>query len=266
MAESMEDVNGEGGDFYRAALKRLMRENIPFLVGGAYALEVHTGIVRRTKDFDIFMRKEHVPHALELLKRAGYRSELTFPHWIGKCFSGDEFIDIIFSSGNGECPVDERWFVHAVRSRVLGMEMMLCPAEESIWQKAYILERDRCDVADVAHLIRHRGKSLDWNRLLERFGDNWRILSAQLLLYEFIYPGHRDAVPTWVTEYLIARRNGENTQRIEERRACFGTLISATQYLRDIDVEGYHDMRLQPEGNMTPEDIEIWTANFMQPK
>lgn len=266
MLDTMEDLNVDGGAFYRAGLKRLIKADIPFLVGGAYALEVHTGICRRTKDFDIFMRKEDVPHALQLLKQAGYRTELTFPHWIGKAFGGDEFIDIIFSSGNGECPVDDRWFDHAVKGKVLGLDLLLCPAEESIWQKSFILERDRCDVADVAHLIRHCGTRLDWTRLLQRFGNNWRVLLAQLILYEFIYPGHRDAVPEWITEHLIARREQEAHARSQESNACFGTLISATQYLRDIDVEGYRDMRLEPDGKMSAEDIAVWTANFMQPK
>jgi hypothetical protein len=266
MTDSMESLNTDGGEFYRAALKRLIAADIPYLVGGAYALEVHTGIVRRTKDFDIFMRKEDVPRALKLLKQAGYRTELTFPHWIGKVFSGDEFIDIIFSSGNGACPVDERWFEHAVRGKVLGMEMLLCPAEESIWQKSYILERDRCDVADVAHLLRHCGKRLDWQRLVARFGDNWRVLLAQLILFEFIYPGHRDEVPGWVMEQLLARRASEGAAPASQSKTCNGTLISATQYLRDVDHEGYEDVRLEPTGNISAEDIAIWTANFMQPK
>lgn len=264
MLETMEDMNADEGAFYRRALRKLTEARLPFLVGGAFALEVHTGIVRRTKDFDIFMMKQDVESALRVLKQAGYRTELTFPHWIGKAFSGDEFIDVIFSSGNGACPVDERWFEHAVRGKVLGLDMLLCPAEESIWQKAYILERDRCDVADVAHLIRHRGKSLDWGRLIERFGDNSRVLLAQLMLFEFIYPGHRDAVPTWVVEQLLAARSAD--QRRLDQKACYGTLLSATQYLRDVDFEGYQDVRLEPQGNISAEEIALWTANFMQPK
>src|SRR4051812_10226008 len=50
---SVDDQHSPGSTFYRAALRRLRTAKIPFLVGGAYALEVHTGIVRRTKDFDI---------------------------------------------------------------------------------------------------------------------------------------------------------------------------------------------------------------------
>jgi hypothetical protein len=261
---SVDDQDSTGSTFYRAAMRRLMAADIPFLVGGAYALEVHTGIVRRTKDFDIFMLERDVRRALDVLARAGYQTELTFPHWIAKAFCGLDFIDIIFSSGNALCPVDELWFQHAVQGNVLGMDLLLCPAEEAIWQKAFILERDRCDVADVAHLIRHTGRRLDWQRLLRRFGPQWRVLLAQVILFDFIYPGHRRAIPASIRKDLL-RKLKQDTASDDDDQCC-GTLLSATQYLRDVDLEGYRDARLEPLGNMTKEDIAVWTANFMKPR
>jgi len=251
--------------FYRAALTKLIESQIPFLVGGAYALEEHTGIVRRTKDFDIFVMPEDVESVLEVFSAAGYQTEFSFPHWLAKAFSGDDFIDIIFNSGNGVCPVDEEWFAHARTGRVLGLEMQLCPPEDSIWQKSFILERDRCDVADVAHLIRHVGRQLDWFRLLRRFGPRWRVLLAQLTLFEFIYPGERAVIPNWVMEELVARRLHERAV-LEHAQECHGTLLSATQYLRDVEHEGYRDGRLPPLGNMSRDDVALWTANFLKPK
>lgn len=260
---SVDDLHSAASRFYRTALQRLLDEKIPFLVGGAYALEVHTGIVRRTKDFDIFMREQHVATALDVLSKAGYQSEIAFPHWIAKAFCGEDFIDIIFRSGNGVCPVDEEWFENAVAGVVLGMQLKLCPAEEAIWQKSFILERDRCDVADVAHLIRCRGQQFDWPRLLRRFGERWRVLFAQIILFDFIYPGHASAIPETVRDELLVRLKAERGEK--EEKTCRGTLLSATQYLRDIDLEGYCDARLKPEGRMTKKDVLIWTANFMKP-
>jgi hypothetical protein len=264
--QSVVDHDSLGSRFYRAALRHLLDARIPFLVGGAYALEAHTGIVRRTKDFDIFMVKENVKPALHVLSRAGYQTELTFPHWIGKAFCGEDFIDIIFSSGNGICDVDELWFEHAIQGRVLEMDLKLCPAEETIWQKSFILERDRCDVADVAHLLRHRGSQLDWPRLLARFGERWRVLLAQILLFDFIYPGHRSEVPQAVRDELVGRVSADSAETSDGSRACHGTLLSATQYLHDVDLEDYEDGRTAPHGSMTQEDVAIWTANFMKPK
>src|SRR2546421_2191209 len=95
--------------FYRDALGCLDREGIEYLVGGAYAFARYTGIERHTKDFDIFIRRGDYERIAEVLGRAGYESELTFPHWLGKSFYGDDFIDLIFSAGNGVARVDDQW-------------------------------------------------------------------------------------------------------------------------------------------------------------
>src|SRR5262245_47032132 len=107
---SVDDLDSAGSTFYRHAVEVLNKRKIPFLVGGAYALECHTGIVRRTKDLDIFVLPEDVRRVLKTLAKAGYQTELTFPHWLGKAFHGDDFLDVIFNSGNGICRVDSQWF------------------------------------------------------------------------------------------------------------------------------------------------------------
>ena len=95
---------------------------------------------------------------------------------------------MIFSSGNGLAVVDETWFEHATEQNVLGLTVLVAPAEESLWSKAFVMERERFDGADVAHIILAYGDRLDWHRLLERFGPHWRVLLAHLILYGFIYP------------------------------------------------------------------------------
>ena len=36
-------------------------------------------------------------------------------------------------------------------------------AEETLWSKAFVMERERYDGADVAHLILAHGERLDWD-------------------------------------------------------------------------------------------------------
>src|SRR4051794_12049994 len=103
MTSHLEQLDPQAFQFYRKTLTVLGDSGVPFLVGGAYALGYFTGIERHTKDFDIFVRGEDAPRALKVLEAAGYRTELTFPHWLGKAYSGDDFIDVIFNSGNGVC-------------------------------------------------------------------------------------------------------------------------------------------------------------------
>ena len=75
------------------------------------------------------------------------------------------------------------------------MPVQIAPAEETIWSKAFVMERERFDGADVAHLILGHGDKLDWQRLLERFGPHWRVLLAHLVLFGFIFPSARSRVP-----------------------------------------------------------------------
>src|ERR1043166_8776451 len=124
--------------FYRHALSILSKAGIPHLVGGAYAFARYTGIERHTKDFDIFIRRDDFPGAESAFQSAGYDTELTFPHWLGKAYKGEDFVDLIFSAGNGIAVVDDRWFEHAVPARVFDVDVKLIPAEEMIDRKSVV--------------------------------------------------------------------------------------------------------------------------------
>lgn len=263
---AQEPGDPDANRFYSHVLSTLDRAHIPFLVGGAYALHRYTGISRFTKDFDIFALPADRDRILELLAHAGYRTEVTFAHWLAKIHDTDAFVDVIYSSGNGVVQVDEGWFDHAVADVVFGTAVKLIPPEEMIWSKAFIMERERYDGADVAHLIRSVGQSLDWHRLVDRFGRNWRVLLAHLVLFGFIYPGERNRIPGSVTDSLIARLEAEVWTPPTDERLCQGTVLSREQYLADIREWGYQDARLRPTGTMTPEDAERWTAAIHEDK
>jgi hypothetical protein len=257
----MPDIMSEDARaFYCRTVKILTDAEIPFLVGGAYALQRYTGIVRHTKDFDIFIRRGDYVRLMDLLANSGCRTELTFPHWLGKAHCGDEFIDVIFSSGNAVASVDEEWFECAPRGEVLGLPVLLCPAEEMIWSKAFVMERERYDGADIAHLIRASGERLDWNRLLRRFGSHWRVLMSHLVMFGFVYPTERNQIPDWVLAELMQRLQAETQESVSEHRVCRGTLISRAQYLIDVEEWGYQDARCAAGGPMTRAEVEHWTA------
>jgi hypothetical protein len=245
-------------------MRALDEAAVEFLIGGAYALHRYADVERHTKDLDVFVRPGDIRAALGALAAAGLRTELTFPHWLGKAHRGDDFVDVIFSAGNGEAPVDDEWFANATADEVLGVPARLAPVEEMIWQKAYIQERERYDGADIAHLIRARSQTLDWQRLVRRFGPHWRVLLAQLVLFGFIYPGERHLVPDWVMYGLATRLQAETAAPSPEVRACQGTLLSREQYLPDVERWGYRDPRRQPEGPLTPDDLARWTRAIVE--
>ena len=247
-------------ELYRAALEMLNRSGVPYMVGGTYAFQYYAGISRTTKDFDIFVRPRDVTRILEALMRAGFKTEIAFSHWLAKAHHGDKFIDVIYSSGNGVAEVDDEWFAHAVDEEVLGAPVKLCPPEEMIWSKAMIMERERYDGADVAHLLRHCSGLLNWERLVRRFGNNWRVLLSHLVLFGFIYPGERALIPSALMKDLVNRLLAELEVPTRNSKVCQGTLLSRAQYLVDVDEWGYEDARATPRGSMTEAQIEEWTA------
>jgi hypothetical protein len=262
MAAIPEVVPSEGSiRFYRHALAILKDAAVPHLVGGAYAYARYTGIQRHTKDFDVFIRRDDFGRAAWAFQKAGYKASLTFPHWLGKAHHGEDFVDLIFSAGNGVAVVDDRWFEHAVKEKVFGVDVELIPAEEMIWSKGLIMERERFDGADVAHVIHAAGERLDWHRLLERFGRYWRALYAHLVLFGFIYPSDREKVPAWVMDELTHRIGAETRAGNATEKICNGTIISRQQYLKDVDERGYADAR-RVDALMSEEDVELWTAGI----
>ncbi|MBI4263825.1 MAG: nucleotidyltransferase [Acidobacteria bacterium] len=238
----------------------LNRSGVPYTVGGSFAFQYYSGISLATKDVDIFARPRDVARVLDTLTRAGFKTEIAFTHWLAKAYHGDEFIDIIHNSGNGVAEVDDEWFAHAVDVEVLGVPVRLAPAEEMIWSKAMIMERERFDGADVAHLLRHCSGLLDWSRLVRRFGVNWRVLLSHLVLFGFIYPGERALVPSAIVRELVNRLLAELDEPTRDSKVCQGTLLSRAQYLVDIDEWGYEDARVTPRGTMTDAQVAEWTA------
>lgn len=256
---TFDDPGRDTNAFYRRTLHVLSDARVQFLVGGSHAILNYTGIVRETKDFDLFVRREDLDAGLEALREAGYHTEITFPHWLAKAKQGSDVVDLVFSSGNGICRVDDAWFQFATEADVLGMPVKIAPVEELMWQKAFVMERERYDGADVAHILRSCAETLDWDRVLRRFDPYWHLLLSYLVLFGFVYPSERHRIPVHVMTELTNRLKEETSSEPVAERVCRGTLVSRAQYLLDIGRYGYEDARLQPRGNMTPEDAVYWT-------
>jgi hypothetical protein len=247
-------------EVYRHAMRALRQAGVPFLIGGAYAFVRYTGIERHTKDFDIFIKPGDLDVALEVLARAGFRTEIWASVWLAKAIEDslpDTFIDVIYGSGNGIATVDDEWFAHAVPDTVLGMDVQLIPAEEMIWSKAFVQERERYDGADVLHIFLRCSDSLNWPRLVSRFGAHWRLLYSLLVLYGFAYPYDRDLIPADVLQAMSTRLQQEAVLP-PGGKVCNGTLLSNMQYLPDVDCWSYADGRLA-QGFMTPLEVRTLT-------
>jgi hypothetical protein len=246
--------------FYRDAMEVLNRAGVPFLVGGAFAFIHQAGIDKSTKDLDLFSRPRDVQRLLEASAAAGYETELVFSHWLAKIRSPEGFIDVIFSSGNGVAVVDDDWFANAISGQVLSVSVKIAPAEETLWSKAFVMERERYDGADVSHLLLAVGERLDWERVLERFGPHWRVLLSHVILFGFIYPTARSKVPSWIMQELLGRLGPELEHPDYGEPVCYGTLLSWSQYLGDVMGGTFRDARVRPYGNMSAEEVARWTS------
>jgi hypothetical protein len=257
-----ETLGAEAMAFYRRTLETLNEAGVGYLVGGAYAYGHYTGVERHTKDFDIFVRPEDSERVLQRLAALGCQTERTHPHWLGKAYCSEDFIDVIYSSGNGIAKVDELWFEHASAGEIFGVPVLFVAPEEIIWSKSFIMDRERFDGADIAHLIRACGRTMDWQRLLGRYDEDWPVLLSHLVLYRYIYPDEQERVPDWVLDRCVERLQGQSGPgRNGGERLCRGTLLSRAQYLVDVHEWGYRDARLlRNGGSMSTEEIDHWTA------
>jgi predicted nucleotidyltransferase len=239
-------------DFYVDALRHLDQAGVPYVVGGGYAMAYYTGIQRDTKDLDIFLKASDHKWALKVLESAGYGTEYFYPYWIAKALSGEMFIDILYNSSNGMNPVDDEWFDHAIDAEIHGYPTRLVPAEEQLWSKAFVQNRDRFDGADVHHLVLARGKDMDWQRLLRRFTGHEAVLYAHLVMFQYVYPTERDCVPDDVMQRLQERMASEPapTQPITR-----GTVIAQRPYLTAVHKWGFVDGRLIPHGPLTTNEL-----------
>lgn len=240
MAKTL-DTTQDAERFYEDALQSLRDSEVPFMVGGAYAMREYADIHRDTKDLDVFCKAGDYPRLLEVLGNAGYTMESTDARWLAKAFKGEHYIDIIFNSANGRCPIDDTWFEHAPDAKLLGKKVKLIPAEEMVWTKACVQDRYRFDGADIYHVLRKSGEHLDWQRLLQRMEPYWEVLLAHLLQFRFVYPSDRDAVPKWLMEELLSRVEGQLRVPTPQERVCRGSLLSRSQYVVDTEEWGYRE-------------------------
>jgi hypothetical protein len=138
----------------------------------------------------------------------------------------------------------------------------IAPPEELIFHRLFISERHRWDMSDVAHLILMRGHELDWNRLVQRTGDHWRLLLAQIVLFDYVYPGFCDRVPEEIRDGLLERARVEH-EKVDDTAAFRGTLLSRFSFSIDVNEWGLRDLRTEAVAatRSLPVIAEIRTAD-----
>lgn len=232
---------------YQSALRAMNESGIQYAVGASFARNAYTNIWRHTKDLDIFLKPEDLRKALDTLDQFEFRTEVTDTHWLAKAWKGDYFVDLIFGTGHGHIPVDDNSFTGSRNGKILGVPVKLIPLEEMIASAAYIIGRNRFDGGEIVHLLRYSKGKLDWERILNRLGDNRELLLFHLIHFDFVYPGHSNYLPQALMEKLFKeiQQRWKGTSR--RSKVFRGTLIDPFSYNVDVKDWGYEDRR-----NLTP--------------
>lgn len=234
-------------DCYREAILALLtsdRRSVPFVIGGAFAIHHHTGIWRSTKDLDFFLKPRDVPEAFRRLRAIGFTTSVEDPVWLAKARRGDHFVDLITGVGNACLTVDSSWIDRGPQEIVLGIPCRILAAEETLATKCFVAFRERFDGADIVHLIRACGPSLDWDRILALMHGHWQLLYWSLVLYAYVHPAHTDAVPSEIWSDL-SRRFADATRHPDRTAPFHGSLVDPRMFA--IDVEEWGERNLYQE-------------------
>lgn len=229
----------EAEEFYKSVLELLVKEKVPFMIGGTYAVNFYTGINRSTKDIDTYIKAGDLPRMLKMLGSAGFNTEITDAQWIAKVSYGKHYIDFIYNTVNNVCVVDDSWFTYAPTTTLFGIKVKYVPPEELIWIKSFMQDRRRSEGPDVNHVILKTGKKLDWKRLLFRMEPHWEILLANLIVFRFIYPSERENIPAWLIQDLVKRIDQSVHLPVPKEKISRGMLLSRVDYKIDVSEWGY---------------------------
>src|SRR5262245_19179278 len=229
-------------DFYAECLEVAKSANVPFMIGGYYAVYIHTGIRRTTKDVDIFCKPGDFPRILNKFTSLGYSTHVEDERWLAKVKRRNDLVDIIFGSSNAVAPVTDLWIERSIPTRLFGLDVNVLGVTELIWSKVFIQNRDRYDGADVAHLINKKHDEIGWKLLLSYMDQYWEVLLTHVLNFRFIYPSERELVPRWLLDELLSRLQQQIALPTSRIKMCRGRLYSKTDYAVDVVKWGFADI------------------------
>jgi hypothetical protein len=208
---------------------------VDYLLGGGFAMFHYTRIFRDTKDLDVFCKASDCPKIIKYFTEHGYKTTLHDARWIAKIFKDEHYIDVIYDTVNNICTVDDSWFQHAETGEFAGMPVKFISAEDLVWCKCYVQNRERYDGADINHILLKYGKNMDWKRLLDRVDRHWHLLLSHLVMFQFVYPSeYREIIPRWLFDELLSRAQEQYELPPAQERVCRGPIVDNTQYSVDI--------------------------------
>jgi hypothetical protein len=186
---------------YRQVIAQARELGVRFALGGGLAVSLYTGHWRTIKDLDVYVLPQDRDTMVEITRSVGladFHDERPYDRtWIYRSWSGAAIVDVMWAMANHRAPVDETWLMGA-EVNVNDEKMRVLPAEEMIWDKLYVLQRDRCDWPEALKLIYAAGPALDWEHLIARVGEDLPLLAGAVSVFSWLCPGRARAFPDWI--------------------------------------------------------------------
>ena len=227
--------------FYAEVVKLMAGSGIPFLLSGTYALSCYTGIVRPTKDVDVFATAGAALRLLSFFKEHGFDVQIVDERWLYRVTRGELFVDIITNMPTSSTQVTDEWFGDAPEALLFDTRVHLVPPTQFIWSKIFVADRYRYDGADVAHMILKRSEEIDWRQLISSMELYWEVLLIAVLNFRFVYPSERHLVPRWVMDELLGRLGAQLDMPSAEKKVCRGRIFSPRDYTIDVVEWGFSE-------------------------
>jgi hypothetical protein len=209
---------------YRRVIKGAQERGVPFAVGGGFANMAYTGQSREAKDLDLLILGCDRDAMIRITIEAGfqdYYDEKPYDRaWIYRAYRDGVLVDLIWAMANQRSKVDRAWIDQGPEIGVDGVRFRLMPAEELLWIKLYIVQRDRCDWPDALNLLHAAGPDLDWKYVLARLGEDRPLLTALLSMFTWICPDRARQLPDWLwREVGIPPQNTSGHRELSQARA-----------------------------------------------
>jgi hypothetical protein len=207
---------------YRLALDAARQSGVEFMVGGGFSLAFYTDRWRNTKDIDFYVLPAERQKMIDALARAGfvdYYDQKPYDRgWIFRSVQNGVIVDVIWSMANRRAEVDQVWFDRAPVVNLREESFKILPAEELLWCKLYVLQRDHCDWTDLMNLIYGVGPRLDWDHLLMRVGNDVQLLKGILELFTWAAPHRAAELPMSLRRELQLSKPQDADVEEEKRR------------------------------------------------
>jgi hypothetical protein len=218
----VDELPDDEWEIYRDVLHGANERGTPFALAGAFALAAYTHHWRDTKDLDLCVQPRDRQAMIDTLNNAefnDYYDQKPYDRaWIFRGVRDGVIVDVIWAMANQRAQVDESWFCPDTLVEARGEEARVISPEVILWDKLYILQRDRSDWPDAMNLLEAVGDQLDWRNILRRTGEDAPLLAGLLSVFRWVSPGRARAIPEWVWRQLGLQRPPASSAAGPDRR------------------------------------------------